>query len=311
MPVEAPDRRALALARRQHGAVTVAQLVAAGLGRHAIAFRLSKGWLRRLHHGVYLVGPLEAPLTHPMAAVLAYGAGALLSHSSAAVLRCLRTAPDGTIHVTVVGRDVRSRDGVIAHSVGHLHPSDATRHHGIPVTSPARTLLDIATQLPQRDLNRAADEARVHHLVTDHSIDEQFERYPHHRGIRALRQAIQNEPAFTRSEAERRMLELIRAARLPEPEANARVGGHEVDFLWREQRLVVEVDGYAFHSSRSSFERDRRRDADLAREQLRVMRVTWRQIDSEPEATAAALAGALVAQERRPFAFARSSTVSA
>ena len=106
-------------------------------------------------------------------------------------------------------------------------------------------------------------------------------------------------------------LELIRAARLPEPETNAKVGGHEVDFLWREQRLVVEVDGYAFHSSRSSFERDRRRDAELARERLRVMRVTWRQIDGDPVATAAALAGALAAQERRPSAFARSSTVSA
>ena len=152
-----------------------------------------------------------------MAAVLAYGAGALLSYSAAAAAPVASaTAPDGTIHVTVVGRDVRSRDGVIAHSVGRLHPGDATRHHGIPVTSPARTLLDIATQLPQRDLNRAADEARVQHLVTDRSPSMSSSSATRTtEESRALRQAIQNEPAFTRSEAERRMLELIRAARLP------------------------------------------------------------------------------------------------
>ena len=108
-----------------------------------------------------------------------------------------------------------------------------------------------------------------------------------------MRKAIQTEPALTRSEAERAFHELVRAARLPEPEVNARVGRHEVDFLSRAQKLIVEVDDYAFHSSRSSFERDRRRDADLAATGIRVMRATWRQITSEREALAATLARAL------------------
>jgi very-short-patch-repair endonuclease len=119
---------------------------------------------------------------------------------------------------------------------------------------------------------------------------------------------IHTEPALTRSEAERRLLELIRAARLPEPEVNARIHGLEVDFLWRERNLVVEVDGYAFHSSRAAFERDRRRDAELATAGISVVRVTWRQITGEREAVAAMLARALYG---RPSDFARSSTVSA
>lgn len=311
MPVDSPDRLAVACAARQHGAITAAQLAAAGLGPHAIAHRVAKGRLRRLHHGVYLVGPLESMLTRAMAAVLAYGEGALLSHQPAAVLWGLRPPPVHVMRVTVPGRDARSRDGVRAHSVARLHPKDAARHHGIPVTSPARTLLDVATQVTQRDLNRAVEEARVHRLVTDSSLDEQFKRYPGHRGTAALRGAIQPEPALTRSEAERRLRELIRAARLPGPRINARVGRYEVDFLWTEQRLVVEVDGYAFHSSRHAFERDRRRDAELGAQGFRVIRVTWRQIVDEPEAVIATLAVALADQAARRSAFARSSTVSA
>jgi very-short-patch-repair endonuclease len=305
------DRKVVAVARRQHGLVTTPQLFATGLTGDAIKHRVKQGWLRRRHRGVYLVGPLETPLTRAMAAVLAYGDGALLSHYSAAVVWGLRPAPGHVMHVTVAGRTVRSRDGIRAHSVRHLHPHDATRHRGIPVTSPARTLLDLTTAVSARDLSRAADEARVHRLVTDVSLNEQFKRYPHHRGTAALRKVIQTEPALTRSEAERRLLELIRAARLPEPETNVRVGRWELDFLWRAERLVVEVDGYAYHSSRSSFEGDRRRDAELAAHGIRVVRVTWRQITEEAAALVATLATALAVQSGRPSARARSSTVSA
>ena len=119
--------------------------------------------------------------------------------------------------------------------------------------------------------------------------------YPRHRGAAALKAAIRTDPALTRSEAERRLLELVRAARLPKPEANARLLGWEVDLVWRDARLVVEVDGYAFHSSRSSFERDRRKDAELIAAGYRVLRFTWRQIADEPAAVIAILAAALAA----------------
>jgi very-short-patch-repair endonuclease len=286
------DQVIVAVAARQKGVITIVQLLAAGFSHDAVAHRVKRGWLRRLHRGVYLVGPLEVPLSRPMAAVLAAGRGALLSHHPAAVLWGQRQPRDEPMHVTVIARDVRIAE-LNVHRIAHLHRQDATRHHGIPVTSPARTLLDLATTVTQRDLARATEEAQVQRRVSTHSLNEQFRRYPTHRGAAALRRAIRTDPALTRSEAERRLLGLIRAARLPAPTTNAQLHGYEVDFLWRDHNLVVEVDGYAFHSSRSSFERDRRRDRDLQSHSYRVIRFTWREITEEPEAVIAALAAAL------------------
>jgi len=297
VPVE---RGVTAIAARQHAVVSGAQLAAAGLDRHALAHRVAEGWLRRLHRGVFLVGTVEPPLAGAMAATLACGDDAVLSHHSAAVLWGLCAPAAGAMHVSVVGRNLRGPPGVVIHRIRDLHPADATRHDGIPVTSPARTLLDLATQLPNRELARAVEEAQVRRLVTDRSLNEQFSRYPRHRGAGRLREAARTEPTLTRSEAERRLIELIRAARLPEPRANARVGRYEVDLLWPEQRLVVEVDGYAFHSTRAAFERDRRRDADLQAAGYRVIRVTWRQIAEEPEAVVATLALAYGQRSRGP-----------
>jgi very-short-patch-repair endonuclease len=304
------DRVAWEVARRQHGAITTAQLRSAGLSDEAIRHRVARVWLVRIHRGVYLVGPLEMAWSRAMAAVLACGEGALLSHSPAAVLWGFGSPPAGAIHVTVAERDVRSRDGIRVHCASGLDPRDATRRQGIPVTAPARTLLDLAADLSPTTLSRAVDEARVQRHVTDHSLNEQFCRYPSHRGTSPLKEVTRTEPKLTRSEAERRLLDLIRAARLPEPQTNVRVGPYEVDFLWPTHRLVVEVDGYAFHSKRSSFERDRRRDQQLTAAGYSVIRITWRQITEEPEAVIATLAAALAVQ-RFPSDRARSSTVSA
>lgn len=280
------------IARRQHAVVGMADLAEAGLGRHAIAHRTATGWLRPMFRGVYLVGPLEMPLSRLMGAVLAAGTGAVLSHGSAAVLWSLSSDRRGPIDVTVPGRKIRGRPGIRVHR-SQLHARDATRKHGIPVTSPARTLLDLAATLPQRDLDRAVEQAQVQRQVSLHSLNEQFERYPGHRGTAALTEAIRTDPAFTRMELERRMLALIRAARLPAPEVNVMLGIWEVDFHWRDARLVVETDGYAFHSSRAAFERDRRKDQELQANGWRVIRFAWRQITDEPEAVIAALATTL------------------
>ena len=286
------DRAALAIAGRQHGAVTLAQLMRAGHTRGSIRQRLRSGWLRRIHRGVYLVGAIEPPLARAMAATLACGRGALLGHHPAAVLWALLAGPARGMHVTVPGRHVTGPAGVTVHRTGRLDPRDATRHLGIPVTSPARTLLDLATVTSPRELARAVEQAQILNLVTDRSLNEQFARYPHHNGLAAVRDATTAKPRLTRSEAERRLLELIRAARLPEPETNVRVAGHEVDFLWREHALVVEVDGYAFHASRAAFERDRRRDAALKAHGIDTIRVSWTQIADEPMALVALLARA-------------------
>jgi len=297
MRPEEAERAVSALARRQHGVVSWEQLAGFGLTAGWVQHRVARGWLRRLHRGVYLVGPLEVQHSRAMAATLAAARGALLSHYSAAVLWDLRPPREGPMEITVVGREIRQRDGIRMHTVTDLHPTDMNRNHGIPVTSPARTLLDLATTATPRDLARATEEAQVQRRVSTHSLNEQFSRYPTHRGTAALRKAIRTDPKFTRSEAERQLLELVRAARLPEPEANVTIAGHEVDFVWRTQRLVVEVDGYAFHSSRSSFERDRRRDRELQAAGYRVLRFTWRELTEEREAVVATLTAGLL---RRP-----------
>jgi very-short-patch-repair endonuclease len=196
------------------------------------------------------------------------------------------------MHVIARGRN---QPGLVVHHTT-LHPSDITRRHGIPVTSAARTLLDLAATEPTAELERALNEAGLQRRVSPHSLNEQFSRYPRHRGTAALKKATTTELRLTRSDLERIALSLIRRARLPEPETNARVEGHEVDLLWRDHDLIVEIDSWAFHSMRSSFEQDRRRDQRLTTAGYRVIRITDRQLTNEPELVVATLTRALALQ---------------
>jgi very-short-patch-repair endonuclease len=157
---------------------------------------------------------------------------------------------------------------------------NAAVHLGLPLTTAARTLHDLAPLLQPHELERAVEEALIRGLATR---DELATRP-------ALRRASIEEPQITRSEAERRLRKLIRAARLPRAETNTRVAGWEVDAVWHDQRLVVEVDGYAYHGNRAAFERDRRKDAALVAAGYRVIRITWRQLVDEPHAVVALLA---------------------
>jgi len=181
------------------------------------------------------------------------------------------------------------------HRVRRLEARDRTIREGVPVTTPTRTLLDLADAVPTRELERAFEGSHVRRLVDRRRLEALLARAPGRHGAAVLRALLEREagPSLTRSEAEERMLALVRAARLPRPRINARVEGREVDLLWDAQRLVVEVDGYAYHSSRSAFERDHLRDAELGAAGLRVMRVTWRLLVDQPEAVVARLAAAL------------------
>jgi very-short-patch-repair endonuclease len=281
------DAAVAALARRQQGVVTLAQLADAGLGRPAVVHRVAQGRLTRYHRGVYLVGPLPAQFSVEMAAVLACGEGAVLSHHSAAAIWEIRPRHAGPVHVTVPCRAPRPRAGIKVHRTNRTHSLNAAVRHGLPLTTPPRTLRDLATRLPQHELDRATEQAQILGLTTRDEIAETIDGRP---GAAALRRALYDEPTLTRSEAERRLLRLIRDARLPRPETNARVAGYEVDLLWRDRRLIVEVDGFAFHGSRRAFERDRARDVDLQAAGYRVVRFTWRQITQQPHAVVARLA---------------------
>jgi hypothetical protein len=287
----AETRRILAAAGRQHGLVTTAQLLACGWSHDVIAGRMRGGWLTRVHQGVYLVGPLAAEHTAAMAAVVA--TDGVVSHYPAAVLWEWRPPREGSIDVTVP-RKLRSRPGLIVHRAT-LNPADITRRHGIPTTSAARTLLDLAATEPTAELDRALNEAMLQRRVSTRSLNEQFSRYPRHRGTAALTKLLESEPALTRSDGETIGRDLIRKAGLPQPESNVRIEGYEVDLVWREHNLIVEIDSWAFHSMRSSFEGDRRRDQRLIGAGWRVVRLTGRQLVFEPELVVATLATALAA----------------
>jgi very-short-patch-repair endonuclease len=289
------ERAAAELASRQHGVVTRQQLLLLGLTRDQIDNRLKSARIRALYRGVYLLGAVAPTHAREMAAVLACGVGAVLSHRSAAVLWRLLTpgAAEVTPNVIVPGRNPHNRDGIRVHRVKRLDPRDVRRYAGIPVTTPARTLLDLAAEEPDAVVEKAFAEAQVRRIVTPSKLSSLLDRHPGRSGVPALSRLLDRRPALTRSEAERRFLALVRQARLPQPDTNVRLGGIEVDFLWRQSQLVVEVDGYAFHSSRGAFERDRRRDAELQSAGFRVIRVTWRQIVEEPEAMLVRIAAAL------------------
>jgi very-short-patch-repair endonuclease len=265
------DRAIAELAARQRGVVTTAQLDAAGIGRRGVAHRVAHGRLTRVLRGVYRVGPVEAPFAREMAAVLA--TGGVLSHHSAAMVWGLRPLHDGPVHVTV-RTGTRNRAGVRTHRSPSLN---AAVHQGLPLTTAARTLNDLAPALRPAELDRAVEEAQIRGLVTA-------------RELRGRAAAASAEPQLTRSEAERRLLKLIERARLPRPATNVRVAGWEVDALWPPERLIVEVDGYAYHGNRAAFERDRRKDAALVAAGYTVIRVTWRQLEDEPLAVVALLA---------------------
>ena len=285
------------IAARQLAVVTFAQLQSAGLNRGEIANRLAEGSLHRRHRGVYLVGsPLLVPGANELAALLACGPGAQVSHRSAAALWGIATGYE-TVQVTVVGRHCRSRPGIDVTQVKQLDPRDRRIKDGIALTAPARTLVDFAADAENDELEQAMSEARALRLVRDDEIEAALARAGNRGGVGRLRAflRVETEPGYTRSDGERRMRRVLRAARLPQPVCNAPIGRYRADFLWPDHKLVVEVDGYQFHGHRQAFERDRRKDQALLAAGYRVLRVTWRQLRDEPLAVAAAIAGALTA----------------
>jgi very-short-patch-repair endonuclease len=208
-----------------------------------------------------------------MAAVLASGAGAALSHRSAASLWSLLPVQTGfSIDVSVPGRGGRKRRvGILLRRCPSLRPALVTRHRGIPVTTPARTISDLRRVIPPHEVRRALRQAAVLGLLVEEDV-------PHD---------------GTRSELEFRFLELCRRHQLPLPEVNVRVGSLLVDFFWPDHRVVVETDGYRYHRGRVAFEDDRVRDLKLRALGYDVLRFTHRQVADNPEQVLTAVKKAL------------------
>jgi very-short-patch-repair endonuclease len=271
-----PDRVVAELAALQHGIVTLAQLLWAGLTHTMIKRRVAAGRLHRIHRGVYALGPL-ALLSQQglwLAAVKACGPGSALSHQSAAQLWKLISLTDyrGPPHVSVPGTaGRRRRDGIVVHRSSTLTRAQLMIRDSTAVTNPRRTVEDLRRTLDHEDWLDAIDRARSLHLpIPDLGAT-----------------------APTRSRLERRMLRLCRRHRLPKPEVNVWIGPFLIDFLWCEHRLVVETDSWEHHRDRASFEADRARDAKLSLMGYRVIRITWRRMRDDPAGVATTLRGLL------------------
>ncbi|HVP02558.1 MAG TPA: type IV toxin-antitoxin system AbiEi family antitoxin domain-containing protein [Solirubrobacteraceae bacterium] len=289
------DARIAALAARQHGVITVAQLRELGLSTRAAGHRVAAGRLHRMHRGVFAVGHHRVSLAGVrMAAVLACGRGARLAGRSAGALWGVLPAGAGPIEVTTPQRGRSGPRGVLVHRTRVLAPDDTAIVDGIPVTSLARTLVDLAGVLDEDRLERAVHEAEVLRVLDVPEVIAAIDRLPGRRGTGRLRALLaQPSPGPTRRELERRFLALCRAGAIPQPRLNATVALPErlteVDALWSRERLVVELDGAGAHLTRRAFETDRRRDAMLAAEGYVVVRLTWRRVVHEQEATLAEL----------------------
>lgn len=282
---------------RQDGVVARRQLDELGFTRRRIERALERGDMRPLVRGVYLLGPFQPPHAREMAAVLACGPAAWISHRSAASLLGLlqypkRTAP---VDVTVTRGNPSSHGDLRVHHTVELPPSSTYEIHGIPVTAPPRTLIDVGGICGRWDLEAAVAEAFALRLTNRAELRRAVTRAPGRRGVARLRALIGEDlaPKRTRSAPERKLLHLIRGAGLPEPQTNVKVGRWEVDFFWPAHALVVEVDGYAAHSSPWAFERDHRKGAELIDLGLVLQRASANQIRDEPELVVARIRRAL------------------
>jgi very-short-patch-repair endonuclease len=287
----------LELGAAQQGVVARAQLRQRGMSISAIDRLVRAGRVQVRHPGVYQIGPLPLPGAAERAAILALRGEGRVSHGTAARRHGLleEAAHTNSVEVTMPHRRRRRLEGVRIHRVRDLRDDEVVQIDGISVTTPARTLLDLAECATARHVEQAYAAALRKQLVTPGDMREMLERHPTHRGAPLWRRLMVQHggPAFTRSQAEEKLLALVRSAGLLLPELNAKVLGHEIDFLWRDARLIVEVDGYVFHSSRHSFGMDRRRDAELTAAGYRVLRLTWDDLTVHRLVTVARLAGAL------------------
>lgn len=291
------------LAAGQHGVVTREQLLGAGLSERMVDWRLKTRRLRPLHSGVYLATPLLPPRAREMAAVLAGGPGARASHRSAGWLWDLVARPADSVppELKVPPQRVVRRPGLVVYRGEDPKGEGVARVDGIPVTSPATTLVDLARVLPVRALEKAVARAERIGLVGSSGLDALIERHRGRRGIATLAAVMEQEggPAFTRSELEDRFVDQVRRFGLPAPQLNVPVMGFEVDCYWGMARLAVELDGERYHRAWLSQQNDRRRDAVLAAADIQVIRVTWRQLVREAEPTLVRIAQALALRRDR------------
>ena len=292
------DKAIAAQARKQHGYVTRLQLLDLGMGSGEIKYRVKTGSLIRVYAGVYAVGHLPVALdARAHAAVLACGEGAVLSHGSAAALwNYVKHWPR---RFEVIASVDRRRNGVKVHRTQSLARRDVTRHRGVPVTSPARTVFDMAPRLrTEAALRRFVNDARLTRTFHLPDLAELLGRHPRRRATKRLLPFLDAKSGPTRSVLEDVFVAFARRYGLPEPTINKRMGRREPDILFGEERVIVEIDSWEYHSDRGAFESDRDRDADRLAAGILTVRVTEERLKGSPEREAARLLKILRARRR-------------
>jgi very-short-patch-repair endonuclease len=267
-------RRVVAIASQQHGVITRKQLIDAGVKSAAIARWIDKGLLITVHPGVYRIGH-AAPSTEAtyMAAVLAAGDGALLAGRAAAhLMRLLKGAPPPP---EVVANTEKLIKGVTTHRSRRLDERDGTKYRGIPTTTVARTLVDLAAVLPEQALARACHEASVLYRTQPEDVEAVLERRPTSKGAAALRRILRGDTRITLSRLEERFLKVLEDNDLELPRTNKRIGGRFVDCRWPHRKLTIELDGYRYHSTRHAWEQDRKREREARARGDDFRRFTW------------------------------------
>ena len=287
------DARIADIATTQHGSISWDQLRGCGLSPRQIRYRVAIGRLHVIHYKVYAVGH-DGLTQHGrwMAATLAGGIGATLSHRSAATLWGITVSPSRVVDVTV--RSWHRKEPGIRFHTAEFDYDETTEVRGIRVTGPSRTLLDLGQVLEADALERAFREAERLQLTDVYSVADLLERYPRKRGCAVVRRIGSMRELYrgvTRSELEERFRQFLLAQAMPDPEWNVQIelpkATLEVDCLWRERGVIVELDGYGYHAGLDAFERDRLRDRQLQLAGFRVLRITWRALSNDPTVPAA------------------------
>jgi Transcriptional regulator, AbiEi antitoxin len=287
------DQEVARVAGRQHGVVTVGQLLEAGLARNAVSRRVEKGLLHREHRGVYRVGH-RAPSVEAryMAAVMACGDDAVLSGLAAAFVYGLVKGSAPRPEVTALkSRRVR---GVVTRRVRKLAYQDVSRYRGIPITTLPRTVVDLAGDLTIDPLGRACHEAQVRHRLTAPMVEKALARRPNAPGAEKLQRIFRGDAHVTLSKLERAFLALLRSDGLPLPKTNRPAGGRYVDCRWPEYRLTVELDSYRYHHTRHAWEQDRRREREARARGDEFRRYTYGDVTEDHRLTLAELRVLLV-----------------
>jgi very-short-patch-repair endonuclease len=275
--------------------LTLAQLIAAGLTPEAIEHRVRHGRLQHLWTGVYLAGPNPPhPLSLAHGAVVSCTSSAWVSHRWAPYVLGFASVPGLPVDVTVTAGSRRGRPGFVkVHHCSLLEPRDTTTRHGIPVTTAARAILDIAETATSAELETLIADAQVKGVMTERHLRDVLSRAGRRRGANKLRRILTDAPGRTLSEAERILRRLLRQAGLPQPLTDHAIGRYRADFAWPDHRLIVEYDGFRTHAHRRAFHHDRRRNAELTAKGWSVMQVTADQLENEPFAVVARIAEAL------------------